>query len=320
MKKLLLLALLTLSLFADTAPPPKAHEAHEVQQVDIGMYIDDVWSLSPDSHTYHAMVWVWSVSDSNYTMENLEVVNAVSVKTLFKFDEIVDGMYWTTKKMDIELVHKWDLRSYPLDKQQIEIIFEDADNDSNQLKFKYDCDSSLSSALRINGWIVDTKRGIKGEVIDKQIDTTFGDPSLNSTDSFYSRATFSLEVDRDTNRGVLTVFLPIIMSFFIAWLGYWINRDFAIKTTLFLSSLFLLIGSKTIIDKKLMGYSGVTLVDYMQGLSFLGIFLFLGTIIYSLRSVGVVTNERMQYINERLAVIIGVSYLLAFAWLLVKFA
>lgn len=306
MKKILLVFLLILGFSSGACANTNKHKSN-IDKVKIGVYVDYIYGFSSDNNNFKMIVWLWSVSDSNYTMNDLEVVNSVNAETLMSYSEFKDGKYWVSKKLKLTMVHIWDLKRYPLDKQFVNIIIEDGDKDIKSLMFEDDTNSKLSPHLHVNGWLPNLKANIWGSCSLHKMDSNFGDPDLNCNKSTYSQVKYSFVLDRDTKRGVLTVMLPIIMSFFIAWLGFLITRDFAIKTTLFLSSLFLLIGSKTVTDAKTIGFSGTTLVDLMQGITFTAIFIFLISIIYSLRNQKV-SDKQMMLVNNILAIVVLIGY------------
>ena len=270
MKRILFLLLLAVSINAKPIQPT------------IGISIDRVYDVNTEGNSFKAVFWLWSVSpvDENYTMDSLEFVNGLSVTELQKYTEAKAGKVWTTKKIKGEFAVKWDLRKYPFDTQTLKIILEDGDYDCEDLVFKIDKNSILNQDLYINNW------NLKGMLREKTychtLYTTYGDPALNAyKESSYSRIVFSIDVVRGAVREGMVILFPIALSFFISWLGFLVYRDYAIKTTLFLSSLFLLIGIKTGIDKSL-HTEDLVLVDYYILFTFIGIMVYLVTILLSM--------------------------------------
>ena len=248
----------------------------------IGISIDKIYDVDTKGNSFKAIFWLWSVSskDENYTMDTLEFVNGININVLQRYVEAKDDKVWTTEKIKGEFSSKWNLKEYPFDVQTLNIILEDGDYDCNELSFKADRNSILNQDIYINGWKIEGM--LRDKVYCHTLYTTYGDPTLDEySESKYSRLVYSIDVSRGTLREGMTILLPIGLAFFISWLGFLVYRDYAIKTTLFLSSLFLLLGIKSDVDNSL-HVEDMTLVDYYILYTFIGILVYLVTILLSM--------------------------------------
>ena len=294
-KKILLVLLLSMAINAKPIQPT------------IGISIDRIYDVNTKGNSFKAVFWLWSVSslDENYTMESLEYVNGLNMTELQKYIEVKNKKVWTTKKIKGEFAVKWDLKKYPFDTQTLKIILEDGDMDCEDLVFKIDKNSILNQDLYINNW--NLKGMLRDNTYCHTLYTTYGDPSLDEySESTYERAVFSIDVVRGKLREAMTVLLPIGLAFFISWLGFLVYRDYAIKTTLFLSSLFLLIGIKNNIDSSL-HTDNMVLVDYYIFFTFVGIMVYLITILLSMY---VKNDKTVKTINRVSMVYTMVLYIL----------
>lgn len=106
------------------------------------------------------------------------------------------------------------------------------------------------------------------------METSFGDPTLINENSSYSEVTAIISIQRDGMRDFVNLFGPIFLAFFLSWLGYFIKEAYDMKVTLFLSSIFMLIANKDIIDSNIPVTSQVTLLDKVQLLTFISVTFF----------------------------------------------
>ena len=282
----------------------------------IGISIDRIYGVDTKGNSFKTIFWLWSVSsvDENYTMDSIEFVNGLSVTKLQRYVEIKGNKVWTSEKIKGEFAIRWDLRKYPFDVQNLKIIIEDGNYNCKELSFQVDANSILNQSLYVNNWRL--KGMLKDKIECHILYTSYGDPSLNEySTSKYSRLIYSIEIERGVLREGMTVLLPIGLAFLIAWLGFLVYRDYGIKTTLFLSSLFLLLGVKSAVDSSL-HVEGMTLVDYYILFTFIGIIFYLITILLSMY---VKNDNTVKKINSISMFYTMVVYILCNTWITLWF-
>lgn len=172
------------------------------------------------------------------------------------------------------------------------IKFEDGNYDYRDLRFIADSKGSkVAKGLEVDGWIV---RNFNIKEHKHVMDTDFGDPSLNNAQSVYSEVVVTIEIQRNWLREFINNFGPIYIAFVILALSYMFKDAYSEKLSLFLTSIFLLIGNKAIIDDRMPASNVVTLVDNIQLFTFViaTIFIVILAISIALDAKG---NKKLEY-------------------------
>lgn len=256
----------------------------------LGIYITSLTALNPKQGSFDIIFWTWFVHNSkDYEPEKtVEVTNITEIQSFYEleaeekksFDEENNSQIWNNQKFKATILHHWNLKEYPFDRHELKIKFEDAEFDSHRLKFEVDLkNSKISKELQLDGWYIEKLDLVEHSHI---IDTNFGDPSIKDGESSYSQVTVSVYIRRDGMRDFINIFGPIYLAFFLSWLGYFIKEAYDIKITLFLSSVFMLIANKDIIDSTIPVTSEVTLLDKVQFLTFISVTFFVVIITLSM--------------------------------------
>ena len=308
----------------------------------VGIFITSLHNLNITNSSFDVIFWSWFIHDSKEYKPYVttEITNLKDIQTFYelenkiktahksytfrsvkpKGDELknrmilsssekkIDNLIWNTQKFKATVLHNWDVKNYPFDKHKLKIKIEDADFDYRQLKFIPDIkNSKISKDVKLEGWII---KDLKIEESEHIMETTFGDPTLSNEKSSYSEFTATINIERDGLRDFINIFVPIYLAFFISWLGYFIQARHDTKVSLFLASIFMLIGNKYVIDSNMPVSSAVTLVDKVQILTFVVVTIFIFVVAISMffdnRK-----NKRAEFlINRGSMLLITLLYLL----------
>jgi len=269
-----------------------------------GIYITSLNELNPKEGTFDVIFWTWFVhSTKEYNPDKtVEVTNIKDIQNFYELEaeekesveENNSSKIWNTQKFKATIFHNWNLDEYPFDSHKLKIKFEDAEFDYSQLQFSVDKkNSKISQDFKLDGWNVE-----KLELIEREheLDTSFGDPAIEGTYSSYSEVTAIVSITRDGMRDFVNIFGPIYLAFFLSWLGFFIKEAYDMKVTLFLSSVFMLIANKDIIDSTIPVTSNVTLLDKVQFLTFASVTFFVVVVTVSMH----IRDREMFELDDKL--------------------
>lgn len=108
-----------------------------------------------------------------------------------------------------------NLRKYPFDSQQLQIIVEDNIHGIDRMRFSVDKErTQVSRSFRAVGWQVSY---IEARALSQSYPDRF-----EGDDLYYSRYVFSLGVDRYATSAAFKVFVPAFVIVLIALLGMWV--------------------------------------------------------------------------------------------------
>ena len=120
----------------------------------------------------------------------------------------------------------------------------------------------------------------------------------------------TIYIKRDGLRDFLNIFIPIYLAFFVSWLGYFIHNRHDTKVSLFLSSVFMLIGNKYIIDSNMPPTTIMTLVDKVEILTFIAITIFIFIVTLSMFLDSKKAEETEKILNRYVMIGVTLFYLL----------
>lgn len=111
-----------------------------------------------------------------------------------------------------------DLRTYPFDSQEIQIVVEDDMRGTDQLRFVVDKErTQLARGFRAVGWQV---AFTEARVLAHSYPDRF-----EGDDLFYSRYTFTLGIERYATSAAFKVYVPAFVIVLISLLGMWVPAN-----------------------------------------------------------------------------------------------
>ncbi|NJL11655.1 MAG: hypothetical protein HC913_00615 [Microscillaceae bacterium] len=250
--------------------------------VKVGVYITSLYDFNLAENAYNADLWVWFnyQNDSLTPLETMEVVNLKEGDFSLAFYEKKGGINWGTHKGKLKLKKQWDIRHFPFDKQDLEIIIEEANYDISLLRYVPDIQNSkIDKNVKLEGW------AIRDFVLHNEVvtyETTYGDPTLKGK-SNYARLRVNIRITRQAFGLFLKLFTGVYIAFAITLIIFFVSPESVeARFGLTVGSLFAAVGNKYIVDSILPETTTFTLVDKVHTFTFLFIFLSLITSIIAL--------------------------------------
>jgi len=250
----------------------------------IGIYINSLYDFKLDDKSYMADFWVWTnYKNDSLSFENsIEITNSKSAEFSHYSKEKKAGWNWAAQKCRAQLIHQWDVSTFPFDKQQLRIEIEDSQSDTSRLIYLADKDNSkIDTSFNSTEWCIENfslKQGVK------TYQTTYGNPSLSGKSS-YPRVVAEITIKRKNSwmklvkllTGVYVAFLISCIVFFVS------NESQDSRFCLCVGGIFAAIGNKYIVESVVPSSTANTLMDNVHTLTFIFILLITVVMIISLR-------------------------------------
>lgn len=200
-----------------TALPLPACAAPE--QVSVGVYVADIQEIDLKNHSYRLDLYIWfrwrdPAIDPSKSAEFINMFDPADHVRTSLYDEpqkMPDGNYYAIICDQGKFSSKFSLQRYPFDRQTLPIIIEDNIHETRDMV--YIADASAKAPITLNPQIYLPGFSIGDTALD--IDafiypTNFGD--LRTTiHPDYSRAVFSIPVERPWLATGLKIFLPVLL-------------------------------------------------------------------------------------------------------------
>lgn len=280
---------------------------HQPEPVIIGVYVTDIFGGDIAKRMVSINFWVWLIYKDKALnpLKYLDIVNAEDVKRLNEtIERLPDGRYLASAKLHVSLHQNWNFVDFPVDDQMIEIMFEDSRFNNSELVYITEAnESGIDSNIDISGWDITNNYWNKGV---HQYYTNFGNENIKGQTS-YSRATFHIELERDSLRKLIQVFGVIYLACFLAFCIYFLPLDeLRGRLGLTTGAIFALVGNKLLTDNYLPSSSEMTLVDQVQLISmiFLGFSIIISLIIFYLHKK---EHRKFAYALNFISMIISVT-------------
>jgi hypothetical protein len=192
-------------------------------------------------------------------------------------DENYFSMRITAKAFQI-----FDLRKFPLDKQNLTVIFEDSEEDISALQFVSDeKNTKVADAAELPGWKIG-KATIN--ISSHGYDTNYGDLSLGQNNSKFSRAAISIPIDREGVGYFFKLFGTVFLSAFVTFLSFFIRpNNLDPRFGLGVGGIFAVVASNFVLSSMLPDTNQVTMGEALLLLTIISIFIALTESVISLR-------------------------------------
>jgi hypothetical protein len=261
LRRLLLLApLLALLVAPGIAPAQDAPERHRV-----GLFVTGLHALDVGRGTFGATFWLWAVGpDSDRVLHTADFVNAE--QTTLRLESTVPagpGRSWSQQRVTGTFREHWDLRRYPFDRHDLQILIEEGIEEER--RFVYEADTANSGfSLRedaIEGWRL---RGMRVETLTTAYPTSFGDPEATQPRSQYSAIRAVLDLERTDWTGFAKLTAALYAAFLLCSIGCLVpvnNVSFSPRITFMVASLFAIVLNMRAASAALGAEHGLTLID-----------------------------------------------------------
>lgn len=200
MKRLLLL-LIMLALF-----PLASAEPNEIQT---SIYILNLGKFDVATGSFTADFYL-SMKCDDCVLSDFEFMNGRASSV----DKIIDKPNERFYRIQANLNSPVDLKEFPFDTQQMQIIIEDKDQDINELVFAADSkESGVDESIAFTGWSID---GWKSYSQNHEYEVY---------DSVYSRYIFSISISRIVLNSFMKTFLPVFFILLVVLFSFILDPD-----------------------------------------------------------------------------------------------
>jgi len=306
MKKLFLFVVFSLAIWSTIYA-----QTDKKDTVYTGIYITSIHNIDFKQNEFTITFWLW-MKYKNPELDfvnNLEVPNAKTVdKTFATLDTSENGIV-LQMKMQCVMKDSWQINNFPFDEQKLRVSIENSQYDTSTMIFVADTlGEHYDKRFTLHGWYIDSCIISTGNKVYK---TVFGDDTAVEQESVYSAFRVRLSVTREAGELFLKMFLGMYLAFFVSYICFFIHSDsMDSRFSLSVGSLFAVVGNKYIIESSLPESSSFTLVDTLHGITLLFILLVIAANTYSLRMVKKGQYEKAFYFDNRIGLLVLISYLL----------
>ena len=271
-------------------------------QIPVGIFVTSIYGIDFRSEQYTITFWLWAtfptegmrkIAGGDYIPFNtIEIVNAQN-KTISPTDQYIipnseDGTTYAIAKFTATIIQHWDVRNFPFDQQNLNLVIESVGIQSNMINFVPDKHNSLvSEELKISGWTIED---LQLDTLNYEYKSTFGDPSGQIGN--YPRVIAQIPIKRIGFRLFINSFLGFFIAYVIISLTYFVDVDSRIGLTM--TAIFAAVGNKYTIDTYFPNQSAFSLSDLIQICSFGIIALGIVTTIISIR-----LNNKKQFAQAK---------------------
>lgn len=264
---------------ADPAPATPTTPAGPIS-VKTGLFITQLYDFDMAKRSFTATFWTWFLhNDEKYNpTQTVEITNAKTATAKFAGLDASKGVNWQQVKYNATIQEAWDTTHFPFDRQELNIILEDAQSDVSAVKLVADAaNSKIDSSVEIPGWTIE---GLRVRDVDVTYNTSYGDPTLQGT-SVYSRVVATITMKRHGLRLLLSTFIGFGVAFLLSMLTFPLSFEAmgGSRIGLCAAAVFAAIGNKYVVDNMLPPASSFTLADGVQATSFASIFLAAFTVV-----------------------------------------
>jgi len=209
------------TLVAFNAPPADA------QQVTIGIYAINVYDLDIRSNTFRISAYVWLRWQGDFDpVATLEFPNVVESWGLTKEPlqeapkELADGSKYQALRIEGRFFQFFDLRKYPLDRQELSLLVENSTEPFARVVYLPDATATgYDSNIRIPGWQV---TGLTAHPYIHDYGTNFGEIGAPEA-SRYSTIKFSFDLARNINLFGWKLLLPLLIVMLTNWFALFLK-------------------------------------------------------------------------------------------------
>lgn len=289
------------------------------EKVIIGMHINEIQGIDMRSNSYSLDFYIWFrwTNPEINPWESLEFMNSFEPENHVRtpiYDEplkMPDGSLYMVLRERGKFSSKFPLHQFPFDNQQLEILVEDSVSDIEKLLYVPDTTTrapvTVNAGITLPGFTIGTP-GMKAETF--YYDTTFGDLNYQEGTS-YSRARFSIPLNRPQLAMAIKIFLPIVLILICTAMVYFVH-PFYIEGRLgvVITALLTLVALQLTSASSLPDVDYLLLTDKIYILSYLFIILTLWQIVRTSKKVkdenyGIVAKSNMIVLSVFTTLLIG---------------
>ncbi len=291
--------------------------------VDVGIFPLNIYDIDFQRNTFKMSAYVWMVWDPRANVngkmvkpnESFEITNIVDLGSFSKQDLVLEetsnGDMYYLMKIDGIFYQPFDITQYPLDQQQLSIIFEDTVWLDYQLLYRPDTDDTkLASDVVVSGWHI-TNIGFFADT--HKYDTKFGLVGESENHS-YSQLVFSVFIERPVQFFAFKFVFPLSIILLFSLVAFWMPIDkFDVRIALSGSALLNLIFMQQLHSNGIVASQQMVLIDLLYIYAYVSVITTLIDMIYS--NYQFLHNQDETYIVSRNRWV-SLAHMLGFALLI----
>lgn len=312
--KLLRVVLLAVLMVGPLAAAP--------QTVTVGAWIQNVNDIDMKASLVTMDFYIWfrwkGEIDPTASFEFTNVVEKWGMTREPIYPEPValpDGAKYQCFHVQGKFNRKFDLRAYPLDRQDLPLELEDSRHLSTELVYVADKENSgYSPEMSLPGWDIEGGRPVAGEYT---YPTNFGRPQVPGGHEKYAHFTYTISIARPWAAYLIRMLVPLLVVLFSSFVSFYlapvyVDARIGIATAALLSSVALHLTVSA--DLPHVGY--VRLIDKIYNLSYAIIFLTLLESVWVVRLRDAGEERRALHADKIFSLALAVASAGGLAWLI----
>lgn len=259
--------------------------------VNVGIFPLNIYDIDFQRNTFKMSAYVWMVWDAQANIdgkivkpnESFEITNIVDLGSFSKQDLVLEetssGNMYYLMKIDGIFFQPFDISRYPLDRQQLAIVFEDTVWLDDQLLYSPDTvDTKLASDVVIPGWDI-TNIGFLADT--HQYNTKFGVVG-DAENHSYSQLVFNVLIERPVQFFAFKFVFPLSIILLFSLVAFWMPIDkFDVRIALSGSALLNLIFLQQLHGNGIVASQQMLLIDLLYIYAYVSVIVTLIDMIYS---------------------------------------
>ena len=181
------------------------------QKILISLMLNDIEKIDTKNQNFGAEFYLWLKWNEGRPGKNIEYMNASETNNIF-YDEWADSLQRISAKVKGTFKARFDVGSYPFDKQILKIRISDYEWGYDSLIYEVETD----------------KIGISGDIFNDEWEIKFKEARV--TKEFISEDNFSvfeyiIEIQRKTFSVFIKIIIPLFIIMAIAFLNLFVPKD-----------------------------------------------------------------------------------------------
>lgn len=265
----------------------------QVRKVSVGIYVNQVKSISMLDNEYVVDFWVWfrfksdkdkPEAEQYKPLENFEIIGGIiETRIADQMDDLGNGDTYAAVRIIARIKKYFDVTRFPLDDHTLSIELEDTKNEEHLTQFEADTvNSQVDPNVQTPGWNLVASRAL---VKKHTYTTNYGDSRLPpGKPTSYSRFMFEMDLQRPGLGYLFKLFWSIYLSVIIGFIALLIKpTDLDPRFGLGVGAIFAAAASSYVVNAALPPTNLLTLSDKVNMISVGFIFLSLFESISALR-------------------------------------
>jgi hypothetical protein len=255
-----------------------------------GLYLKNIYDMHPEEYACTADYWIWfNYKEANQDpLQNVEIINAKQTAYTDQYHTTdLKGMLVANESGRVTLTHNWELENYPFDKQAFSIQIEAELDTSKMILIPCERPFRIYKDLSMPGWII-----LSSQINRRLVtyDSDFGESRLHGSSTF-SRITYIIHAKRNGWGLFFKLMLGVYVSFFVAYLVFFLPPANEQRFSLSLGALFAAVANKYVTDNNIPASISFSFVDKVHVFTFIFI---LATLVLSVVSLRIDKSGRHQ--------------------------